>query len=92
MARTALTAREKLDLLDRVYKQGFSIVFVCKDAGISRTLFYRWSKKYNPSENLDKNLSNLERKRKKYKKPFNKASEDTVRKIKEIIVKNPDLS
>ena len=40
-----LTAKQRIELIERVLK-GEPVAKVCREAGISRVLFYRWIKRY----------------------------------------------
>jgi len=41
-----MTAQEKLEILQKVLKEGASVSSVCRQEGISRKTFYAWKKKY----------------------------------------------
>lgn len=52
---TKLTPKERLKLIERALK-GDNISYLCKSAGISRTLLYRWIKRYKADQRKNKLL------------------------------------
>lgn len=55
---TLVPVEKRVELIDKVLKEGFSVAAVCRKTGISRTIFYRWLKKLkeNPWEAKEKIL------------------------------------
>lgn len=85
-----LSTEEKLSLVNR-YREGESITKITSEYGISRTIFYKWLKKYKSSrkKRLEKRFDPLPIKGKKHWRKL------SVRKEREVIalwLNNPDYS
>ncbi len=55
------SAKEKIRLISE-YKKGETITNICKKAGISRTIFYRWIKRFDASVDKETALENMHKK------------------------------
>ncbi|MBI4057909.1 helix-turn-helix domain-containing protein, partial [Candidatus Microgenomates bacterium] len=92
MAKSALSPKQRLKLLDLVYKQGMPISSACTQFGVSRVTFYKWEKRYNPSLSRKKNLKELADSQPQFgHSPF-KASRSVEDEVKRIATENPSFS
>ncbi|MFC1727722.1 helix-turn-helix domain-containing protein, partial [Patescibacteria group bacterium] len=85
-----LSSNEKIKLIKRV-KAGESVVKVCREVGISRTIFYRWQKKYEQAASRTKPKALVSRVAKE-KRHWKKLSAGVERKIIKSALKNPLFS
>ena len=92
MKKPALTPKQRLKILEKVFKEGNTVVSVCRDFGISRFTFYKWAKKYNLNLSRNKNLDNLRDKKRVVKKYPSRISGKVEEEIKRIAAEAPTLS
>ncbi len=88
----ALTAKQRLKLLEKVFKQGKSVASACQEFGVSRFTFYKWAKKYDPKASRKINLGNLRDQKRKIKKFAGQAPTEVEEEVKRIAAQSPDLS
>src|SRR3989344_4150291 len=84
MTRPIFTYKQRLKLLERVYKKGVTVAQACREFGVSRFTFYKWAKRYNPNASRNQNVINLQDKKRKIKrfaKQVPKKIEEEVKKI-----------
>ena len=92
MANSALTAKQRLKLLEKVFKGGLPVAKACRDFGVSRFTFYKWAKNYTPNAPRDVNLKSLRDRQRRivnFRAQTPKEIEDQVKKI---VVEDPTLS
>ena len=92
MINTAPSAKKRFKILEEVYKKGKTVASVCRRNKISRTVFYKWAKKYDKKLSKRENIKYLRSKKRKVSKSPKKASTEMVEKVKEIAAKEPHLS
>ena len=91
-----LTSEEKINLINRSL-EGEYVSKICKEAGISRTIFYRWLKEYSTKSALSGTKQNLSEKyplfgEKTRKKHPRKLSSNKEREIVRLWLENPTYS
>ena len=91
MAKKRYSPKERLLILDEVFKNGQKVTPVCKKWQISRFTFYNWAKNWRPDTNLRR--ESLLRDRRTYGKFHPKAISGKREKlILECVLKNPGWS
>lgn len=81
------TVNEKIELIHR-YQLGESIAKITRNAGISRTVFYKWLRLYESSKNIDLSLQKRHPSQEKHWRFMPRVQDLAI----EIIVENPSLS
>src|SRR4030067_3618254 len=92
MAKPARSAKQSLLILNRVYRDGKSVVLVGREAGVSRKTFYQWAKRYTSSASRNTNLVDLKNKKRVVKKFPGQAPIYLVDEVKKIAFQDPQLS
>jgi len=80
-----LPEKQRLKLIERVVKGGESVSKVCREAGISRVLFYRWLKRYKQGEGLGP-------KKPAKRRSSRRVKDDQVLKIVALVLEEPKRS
>lgn len=86
-----LTARARLEMIERVVKNKEKVSSVCREYGVSRVIFYRFKKRYDRAAE-DEKLKALSDRKPKVKEYWRQTSSHQVQEIKDIVLKNPNLS
>ncbi len=76
-----LSEKERIKLIERVIIEGEPVSKVCREAGISRVLFYRWIKRYKKEGTVAP--------KKRVEVPSRQVPEELVGKIVSLVRKNP---
>src|SRR3990170_7060472 len=90
--RRRLSSREKIQLLERVSKDGVTVAQACRSFGISRFTFYRITKRYLPSLSLQANLEILADRYRKGQAHYRRLRSQDERAVLEYIRLHPSLS
>jgi len=92
MTSTALSPKQRLKLLEKVFIKGESVTSACKEIGVSRFTFYKWAKKYDSKTGRNANLKNLTDTKRRVAKARGEVSSDVVMEVKNIALINPRWS
>ncbi|QQS39289.1 DUF2341 domain-containing protein [Candidatus Woesebacteria bacterium] len=92
MQKTALTAKQRLALMELVYKYNESVTVCCKKFGVSRFTFYKWAKFYSVGLSRNENLTNLRDKKPATVSTLNATPYEVQEQIKRIAAEKPDSS
>jgi len=86
-----LTPRERLEMVEKVVKGGEKIASVCRQYGVSRTIFYRLLKRYQQAEE-EKKLAVLENESPTPKHFWHLTLPNIEKKVLDLVVQYPELS
>jgi transposase-like protein len=88
-----LSARERLELLERVIQKKATVTDACRAFGVSRPTFYKWKKRYEEAGVLEKEeLRTLsDKKQRRLKRSKQRTAERIENLIRRIVVGNPSL-
>jgi len=92
MANTVLSPKQRLKLVERVFKEDKLVASACQEFGVSRFTFYKWAKRYDKSASRNQNLRNLADIKRRVKLSKNIASSNVVAEVKKIVLNKPSLS
>ena len=90
--RNKFSPQKKLEILEKVVKQGKSVVEVCQNYKISRKTFYQWKKRYQEDLSPEKNLQNLKNRSTSPKKYTRLSSKRLVSQVLNVVKKHPEYS
>src|SRR3989338_4003881 len=88
----AQTPKQRLKLLDAVFKRGMPVAAACREFGVSRFTFYKWAKAYNSKVSRRQNLEKLRNKKRKISRLVGKVPLYIEVEVKKIAASNPSLS
>ncbi|MCH7952236.1 glycosyltransferase, partial [Patescibacteria group bacterium] len=86
--RSKLHSKERLQLIERVVRDGATISQACQAFGVSRPTFYKWYSKYNPAASYEENLHNLSDRRRSASEPSNKTSAWVEEETRKLVLSN----
>src|SRR3989344_9178976 len=92
MGNTVLSPKQRLNLLESVFKKGRLVTSACQEFGVSRFTFYKWAKRYDKSASKNQNLRNLADIKRRVKLSKKIASSNIVAEVKKIVLDKPSLS
>ncbi|HKZ42849.1 MAG TPA: transposase, partial [Candidatus Hodarchaeales archaeon] len=90
--RRRLSSKERIELLERVTKDGVSVAQACRSFGVSRFTFYRLAKRYLPSLTSQLNLELLADRYRKGQAHYRKLTSQDERAVLEHVRLHPSLS
>ncbi|MBI4100792.1 glycosyltransferase [Candidatus Microgenomates bacterium] len=85
-----LTPQQRLQMIERV-KAGSPVTKVCQDFGVSRTIFYRWLKRYEAAVE-DQRLEALWDKKPKVERYWRQTPQNYEQAVLSLIIEHPELS
>jgi len=90
--RRRLSSKERIELLERVTKDGVPVAQACRSFGVSRFTFYRLAKRYLPSLTSQLNLELLADRYRKGQAHYRKLTSQDERAVLEHVRLHPSLS
>ncbi len=92
--KSKLSSKQRLEMIEKVVKDGEKVSQVCREYSISRVIFYRLKKRYDEirKQKTQVTSQDLEDKKQEIKRYAKQASIEQKKEVIEVVLKNPEFS